>query len=266
MTRRSGFSFLLSIIIHLIAVSIIAIFVITTPETLSDAVQVEWVRMSQPKPKLRRMVRQRIITKPEVPPLQKTSDTLPQKFPPVWTAVSPETYHQEESVFLPPMPSVPVTDFLFIPSSRVDFSETKKLLPPIQFSKVIPPSRAELTHEELPRLSSILESMTPPAAEPVRQEGLSPYLRKVRQQIVRVKKYPSAARKFSMEGTVHLAFTILSNGKIESVEVTRSSGCEILDQAAVLAIKNAAPFPPFPKSIRRESLRIELPLAFKLRE
>ncbi|MFQ6043575.1 MAG: energy transducer TonB, partial [Candidatus Poribacteria bacterium] len=76
----------------------------------------------------------------------------------------------------------------------------------------------------------------------------------------------SAARKFGMEGTVHVKFTILSNGKVEGVEVARSSGHKTLDKAAISAIKTAAPFPPFPKAIRRESLRIELPLVFKLLE
>jgi len=69
-----------------------------------------------------------------------------------------------------------------------------------------------------------------------------------------------------LKGTVHIKFTILSNGKVEEVEVAHSSGYETLDKAAILAIKTATPFPPFPKAMRRESLRIEVPLVFKLIE
>lgn len=266
LTRRVSFSFLLSIVIHLIAALIAALFVITTSEKLSDYVQIEWLRISQPKPKQRRMRRKRIITKLQAPPVQRTLDMLPQKSPPVWTAVSLETYHQGESVFLPPMPSRWNRDSPFIPSSRVDFREAKKTPTLIKSQKALSLSRIKPKREGLLELSSMLEYMTPRTAEPVLQDALSPYLRKVRQKIERVKKYPSVARRLGVEGTVHVKFTILSNGKVEGVEVARSSGHKTLDKAAVLAIKNATPFPPFPKTIRRESLRIELPLAFKLLE
>ncbi|MBC8461723.1 MAG: energy transducer TonB [Deltaproteobacteria bacterium] len=136
----------------------------------------------------------------------------------------------------------------------------------IKSQKALSLSRVEPKREGLPKLSSMLESMTPSTAEPVLQDALSPYLKEVRQKIERVKKYPGAASKFGVEGTVYVKFTILPNGNVEEVEVARSSGYETLDKAAVLAIKTAAPFLPFPKAIRRESLRIEVPLVFKLIE
>jgi TonB family protein len=250
---------------------IMAFFVITTSEKLSDCVQVEWVKMSRPKSKQRQMLRKRIIAKLEASPVPSTSDTLSQKFPPVWTAASPETYHQGESIFLSPMPSAPATDSSFIPSNRVDFREVNNSPTLIKSQKALSLSRVEPKREGLPKLSSMLESMTPIAAAPSLtelslQDVLSPYLKEVREKIERVKKYPDAAKEFGIEGTVHIKFTILSNGKVERVEVARSSGYETLDEAAVWAIKTATPFPPFPKAIRRESLQIEVPLVFKLLE
>ena len=257
---------MLSIVIHLIAILIMAFFVITTSENPSDYVQVEWLKMPQPKPMQRQMLRKRIIAKLEASPVQRTSDTLSQKFPPVWTAASPETYHQGESLSLPPMPSAPLMNSPFIPSSRVDFIEANKMPKLIKSQKALSPSRVEPKREKLPKLSSMLESITLSIAEPVLQDALSPYLKEVREKIESVKKYPGTASKFGVEGTVYVKFTILSNGNVEEVEVARSSGYETLDKAAVLAIKNATPFPPLPKAIRRESLRIEVPLVFKLTE
>ena len=265
MIRQASFSFLLSIVIHLIAMPLMVLFVITTSEELSDYVQVEWLRMSQPQKTKRRMLRKRIITELETSPVQRTSDTLSQKIPPVWTAASPETYHQGENLSLPPMPSAPITSSSFIHSSLVDFREVKTMPTLIKSQKALSPSSVEPKREGLPGLSSILEAMTPRTEiEPVRQDSLSPYLRKVRQKIEQVKKYPGTASKFGVEGTVYVEFTILSNGTVEKVEVARSSGHQTLDEAAVLAIKSAAPFQPFPETIKRQSLRIELPLVFKL--
>lgn len=266
MIRRASFSFLLSVVIHLIAMLIIALFMITTSEELSNYVRVEFLRMSQPQKPKRRILPKRIITKLNTLPVPKIPNMFPQKLPSVWTAALPETYHQRESLALPPMPSVPVTSSSFISPIQVNFKETKKMFAFIKSSKSLSLSRFEPKCEELPELSSMIESMTLSTAEPAPQDALSPYLKEVRQKIESVKKYPSAARKFEIEGTVYVQFTILSDGNVEEVEVARSSGYETLDKAAVLAIKDAAPFSSFPKAIRRESLRIELPLAFKLLE
>ena len=272
MIRQFSFSFLLSIIIHLTAALIISLLVITPSEKFSDAVQVVWLKTSPPKPLRHRMLQRRMITTQKVLLVQKTSDTLREKVPPVWTAASPETFHGGDRAFLPPMPSSSTTDSLSIPSIGVNFNETKRVPAQIQPLKAFAPSRVEQKGEELPGLSPLCESMTPQIAEPTlqdllsQQEALSSYLRKVRQKIVRAKKYPEAARSRGIEGIVHLKFILLSNGRVDGIEVAHSSGYETLDQAAILTIKDAAPFPPFPKAIRQESLQIELPLAFKLRE
>ncbi|EIK95970.1 ferric siderophore ABC transporter substrate-binding protein [Pseudomonas sp. M47T1] len=51
-------------------------------------------------------------------------------------------------------------------------------------------------------------------------------------------EYPSLALRRSWEGTVVLRIKVLPNGRAGSVEVTKSSGKEQLDQAAVEAVRN----------------------------
>jgi len=61
--------------------------------------------------------------------------------------------------------------------------------------------------------------------------------------------YPEAAKKDRLYGNLQLTVGIMANGKLESIEINRSSGSKILDQAAINIVKLAgqsgfAPFPP----------------------
>ena len=73
-----------------------------------------------------------------------------------------------------------------------------------------------------------------------------------RQRIERVGNlnYPEEARTRKLYGSLQLTVAIKANGEVETVEVNRSSGHKILDQAAIRIVRLAAPFPPFPDNIR----------------
>jgi protein TonB len=65
--------------------------------------------------------------------------------------------------------------------------------------------------------------------------------------------YPEAARRQSIYGSLQLTVSIFADGRIESVEVTRSSGSKILDAAAINIVQLAAPFAPFPDDMRKKT-------------
>lgn len=65
--------------------------------------------------------------------------------------------------------------------------------------------------------------------------------------------YPSQARQQKIFGQLRLTVTIMADGNVESVEVTKSSGQRILDAAAVRIVKLAAPYAPFSEDIRKET-------------
>jgi len=65
--------------------------------------------------------------------------------------------------------------------------------------------------------------------------------------------YPSQARQQKIFGQLRLTVSIMADGSVESVEVTKSSGQRILDAAAVRIVKLAAPYAPFPQDIRKET-------------
>ena len=74
------------------------------------------------------------------------------------------------------------------------------------------------------------------------------YFLKMKRQIESVWTYPKESQYRGEYGTLFLVFTIRSNGDLEGVQLLRSSGFARLDNEAVRAIQEAAPFAPFPKS------------------
>lgn len=65
--------------------------------------------------------------------------------------------------------------------------------------------------------------------------------------------YPTQARQQKIFGQLRLTVSIKSDGSVEGVEVTKSSGQRILDAAAVRIVKLAAPYAPFPDDIRKDT-------------
>ncbi|MDI6854055.1 MAG: energy transducer TonB [Deltaproteobacteria bacterium] len=94
---------------------------------------------------------------------------------------------------------------------------------------------------------------------------LGNYLREIRKLLERHKNYPRQARLLRQEGVAVLQFTISSAGQVQGVRLSRSSGHELLDQAAQETLRRVGHFPPFPQALGRERLTVEIPLAYRLR-
>ena len=65
--------------------------------------------------------------------------------------------------------------------------------------------------------------------------------------------YPDEARRQRVYGSLLLTVSIRRDGTVDSIEVNRSSGFRVLDQAAVRIVELAAPFAPFPPDIARDT-------------
>src|SRR4051794_9168174 len=81
------------------------------------------------------------------------------------------------------------------------------------------------------------------------------YVDKWRQKIERIGNlnYPEEAKSRKLYGSLQLTVAIKSDGEVESVEVNRSSGHKVLDQAAIRIVRLAAPFDRFPDNIRADT-------------
>ena len=90
------------------------------------------------------------------------------------------------------------------------------------------------------------------------------YFDLVRMKIESRKQYPPEAREKQIQGRVLVRFVITGDGHISSLGIVKSSRHEVLDLAALEAVRNAAPFPRPPVDLFKEKLRVELTILFEL--
>lgn len=96
------------------------------------------------------------------------------------------------------------------------------------------------------------------------KQSFNEFLRAVRDRIKQVQRFPPRVRNFEDGSTATVRFTIFKDGTVRNPEVTTSSGSHVLDNAALTAVRNAVPYPPFPDGQERVSLRLEIPIIFEL--
>jgi periplasmic protein TonB len=90
------------------------------------------------------------------------------------------------------------------------------------------------------------------------------YVALLRRRVQEALTYPSAARRRGLSGTVHLDIAVEPTGKIAEVLVVRSSSHEMLDAAALEAVRTLRQL-PFPPGVRPRPVRVRLPVVFELR-
>jgi protein TonB len=93
----------------------------------------------------------------------------------------------------------------------------------------------------------------------VEEYRFAQYVEDWRQKIERIGNlnYPDAA-KGRLYGSLVLTVVIKANGDLERVEVNRSSGQSLLDDAARRIVRMAAPYAAFPEAIRRDTDILEI--------
>ena len=96
------------------------------------------------------------------------------------------------------------------------------------------------------------------------KESFSEFLRKVRDRIRDEQRLPPNVRSLEDGSTTTIRFTLLRDGTIRDPKVSNSSGSRVLDNAALAAVQNAEPYPPFPDGQSGNSIRLELPVVFEL--
>lgn len=100
------------------------------------------------------------------------------------------------------------------------------------------------------------------ATDAERQAVASAWATEIQRRIARYHVYPRDSRD---EGRVRVAMIILPSGNLTGVSIERSSGSRSLDQAALAAVKSAAPFPPAPKILNESSYSVGQWITFKRR-
>jgi len=95
-----------------------------------------------------------------------------------------------------------------------------------------------------------------PVSLDTKEEKYASYFARIKHQIERVWVYPFDAARRGIIGDLSLTFRISKDGNLIGVQLVDQSGYEILDLAALKAVKEAAPFYPFPENIKRQKITI----------
>ena len=188
----------------------------------------------------------------------------------------PETIPEPEPAPVEPVPPKPeVKPLTPKPKAQTDKPRVKPapstpqpVTPPLAVSNetVNLPAPAPVASSET-QSQTVLEPVLPaPLAPAAMDDAEAAYKAQVRQAVAERKHYPRLARRMGEEGRVVVEFTLEHSGALVTVRIKQSSGSERLDEAALQAVRDAAPFPPFPEGRARQHWEFSLPLSFSLRE
>lgn len=119
----------------------------------------------------------------------------------------------------------------------------------------------EPTPEELAAKEAAEEEIEFNVAEALAQRDYTPL---VVAQIYKSIAYPKRAVQNNQQGTVRIGLVVDRSGELLSVTATQESDYRLLNQAALKAVKKAAPFPDLPEGIKADSFELNLPITFRL--
>jgi len=104
-----------------------------------------------------------------------------------------------------------------------------------------------------PRIRTLTSVSTKAAGEAL-------YLEEWRNKVERVGNthYPQEAKARKLFGELRLKVSVNKNGRVIDVKLLKSSGSSILDNAAKDIVRKAAPFSPFPSTIKEKADQLDI--------
>lgn len=202
---------------------------------------------------------------PEEPPQPPASRPAPEKPEPA-PAETPEP--KPEPVSVPEAPKPVIKKTASAPESRKEdpHPEPQVRTDTPEQTSVELTSRSAQEHVEasqaLTRATGTGERIETGGDPGARQS----YLKQVLALIARHKRYPRDARRDGATGVVTVSFVILANGALQAPRVVESSGDGRLDQAALDMLRRSSPFPPIPRELETDRLKLTLPVEFSLHQ
>lgn len=178
--------------------------------------------------------------------------------------------------YLPPVPGDPPPPPLML---EIEMPLVEQLQPPKEAPKPEPPKEVPVAKETPPPepVKPVLTD-SPPVAHPqtlvaeedtISLESKAPeyisYLGRIKVRIKNHWIFPPEAREKREFGRLSALFTLDRSGKLLQIIVEESSGNQLLDHAALEAVRGAAPFPSFPDHINLKRLNIRANFDYRIR-
>jgi len=172
--------------------------------------------------------------------------------------------------FFPPQSRHPTPPPLVLEIERADEQNLRETSPPpledLKTEKI-------RSADQVITAASSAEASTDPGPsldeETISLESQAPeYLSYLSQVKLRIKSrwiFPPEARDKYESGRLTLVFTLDRTGKLHRIVIESPSGRQLLDQAAVEAVRGADPFPAFPEHINLERLNIRAHFDYRIR-
>jgi periplasmic protein TonB len=240
-TRR--FVALVSISVAVHAALVLAIGnILTRPESMPEPIEVELAHGRQP-------------VSSSAEEFSPNPDQHPQEPPPVVaSAAEPIAQPTAKPAKQRPQPQPsPKRAADTAPAHQLTKTPTVTTLPDTASAKPAAEAPPEATESGSIAHSSVNSSAENANAAPQARDAsiLQAWLAAVRARIESAKRYPYAAEQRSIQGVLMLQFRLSPDGRLLGAPViSKSSGFSILDNAALRAVDDAAPFPRFPGPAR----------------
>jgi protein TonB len=200
----------------------------------------------------------------ELPPPPSAALPVPEPPAPPDTAAEPKAMEAASDQMLTatieePEPEEPLPPERQEPMQEPDPLPAAPPTPPVTTAQIIASRSLEIA-----KLTAKIEAETSAYANRPRRKAISAstqeykyasYLETWRRKVEQVGNlnYPEEAKRRRLYGNLILHVALRSDGSLEDVRVLRSSGFEVLDEAAVRIVELAAPYAPFPPNIKAET-------------
>ncbi len=155
-------------------------------------------------------------------------------------------------------------------AKKVRVKVRKKPAPKVEKKRITAAQLLASTNREIDRLTAELDRKQQAySKQPRRHKRLTAntreykyaaYLEAWRKKVERIGNlnYPDEAKRRRLYGNLILHVAIRPDGTVQAINVKKSSGHKLLDDAAVRIVRLAAPFAPFPPNIRKETDIIDI--------
>lgn len=268
-TGKRGGAFFISVVLHLAGALIATAYVVQEKIANEELVQGVLLKPA-PKPTLKRRSRPRIAKtttprkaiatpKPELQQIATTSARLPigsERFTIPSSSLSVGSMGE---------PSTQLGRGLFVGARQAQVVAVTPQFEAPKFMSTSITSKID-TGNSFAQMDFNPEAMDPITAE-LRgaTQSFTEFLQSVREKIKRSQRYPRSVRDLADGSEAQVQFTIRRDGSLIDAKVVASSGSKSLDAAALAAVRDAVPFPSFPKGQEGTTLRLEIPIAFQLK-
>jgi len=181
------------------------------------------------------------------PPPERPRRSLPAEPPPA-PAKRPES--PQDSAALPPGPVPKTPEAVPETSGDLQIDETPSVADPgPAIGRPGPrlPTTGAIDKAVIARIGRSGKREVPTLSFQTEDLKYTTYLYRLKDQIESVWKYPIREGRLGIQGDLLIRFEITADGSLGTVELVRTSGYPALDQAALQALRDAAPFYPLPK-------------------